>query len=31
MNRDEPTTWQTRQAQYDAVCARASPTTQHHA
>ena len=27
-DRDEPTTWQTRQAQYDAVCARgASPTT----
>jgi len=24
---DEPTTWQTRQAQYDAVCAWASPTT----
>jgi pimeloyl-ACP methyl ester carboxylesterase len=28
-NRDEPTTWQTRQAQYDAVCAwgTAPPTT----
>jgi pimeloyl-ACP methyl ester carboxylesterase len=26
-NRDEPTTWQTRQAQYDAVCAWGIPTT----
>jgi pimeloyl-ACP methyl ester carboxylesterase len=25
-NRDEPTTWQTRQAQYDAVCAWGIPT-----
>ena len=24
-NRDEPTTWQTRQAQYDAVCSWGSP------
>jgi pimeloyl-ACP methyl ester carboxylesterase len=26
-DQDEPTTWRTRQAQYDAVCAWASPTT----
>jgi pimeloyl-ACP methyl ester carboxylesterase len=26
-NRDEPTSWQTRQAQYDAVCTWASPIT----